>query len=74
VDSVASAPNVGFKQVIAPGAFVMLGLRGIPLSVGAGTSAVPTLRTVTLATGGAQQRYAFRPIDVRIAVDIPLFP
>jgi hypothetical protein len=67
--AVQQEPQLGFAQVLAPGAFVVLGISSsIPLSVGGGYQQVPRLRAT--AEG---QKTAKRPLALFIAVDLPLF-
>ncbi|MGI9077027.1 MAG: hypothetical protein ACR2G6_06800 [Gemmatimonadaceae bacterium] len=72
-DSVASAPEVGVDQLFAPGVYAVAGIRGLPVSVGVGTSLAPKLRTITL-NGQTEERDAFRRLSFFAALDIPLFP
>ena len=72
-DSVANGPEVGFGQVVAPGAYLTVAIRNTPLSWGLGGSFVPKLRRST-ADGEEDIRFnAFR-LGFFIAVDIGIFP
>lgn len=68
-DNVDSSPEVGFRQIVAPGAYLTYAFRNTPLSFGAGGSLAP--RLLSLETG--EERDAFR-LGVFLAVDIPIFP
>jgi hypothetical protein len=70
---VASAPKVGVEQVFSPGLHLMLGLRGLPLTVGFGRSISPRLREINTATG-TEERNAVRRWALSASVDIPLYP
>ena len=70
-DSVATAPEVTFDNVFAPGAFYALGFKNSPLSLGAGVQYAPRLRSITDGTTLIANTGAFR-IGVFLAVDIPL--
>jgi len=72
-DSVASAPEVGVDQLFAPGIYAVAGMRGLPVSIGVGTSLAPKLRSITL-NGQTEERDAFRRLSFFAALDIPLFP
>jgi hypothetical protein len=51
---VDSEPNLSFRQVFAPGAFVTLGVAG-PLVIGGGVQAVPEARKVRIADTATQE-------------------
>lgn len=73
-DGVDKAPNVGFDQVFAPGAHIVLGVRGLPVSVGYGISVAPRLRKVATEGGVVREENVIRKNSLFVAVDIPLFP
>jgi hypothetical protein len=69
---VKKAPEIGFQQVLSPGAFVTLGIAKSPAIVGFGVSMTPELREVQqdeLKTQVSVLRYGGF-----LAVDIPIFP
>ncbi len=72
-DSVASAPEVGVDQLFAPGVYAVAGIRGLPISIGVGTSLAPKLRSIT-SNGQTEERDAFRRLSFFAALDIPVFP
>ena len=72
-DSISNAPTVGGKQVLAPGAHIVFGIRSLPLSIGIGRSVAPSLRKVSSA-GIVEERNAVRSLSLFAAIDIPLFP
>jgi len=72
-DDLSTAPQVSVKQVLSPGAFVVLGLPRMPLSLSAGVAFSPKLRTLSAAAGAVErERDAYR-IGLAVAVDIPIF-
>lgn len=79
-EQLKNRPEVGFKQVFAPGAFFVVGIPKAPVSVALGASLAPALRSLTDAvatssnsTGDAALRDAIR-LGLNVAVDIPIFP
>ncbi|MCP3103789.1 hypothetical protein LZ198_33385 [Myxococcus sp. K15C18031901] len=78
-EKVLAEPNIGFAQVLSPGAFVTFGLFRSPVVFGGGVSMVPALRKVstteTLPDGSAvvtvDERNAFR-ISVFLSMDLTL--
>jgi hypothetical protein len=72
-DSVKSEPKVGFSQIFSPGYNLVLGIRGLPLSVSVGQSLTPKLREIK-AEGDFDERDAVRRFTVTAGIDIPLFP
>jgi len=65
-------PDLSWKNIIAPGAFIMYGIKNTPLSIGAGIQYGPQLREIKLATDAVIESSAFR-VGVLIAVEIPIF-
>jgi hypothetical protein len=72
-DSIKSEPKVGFSQIFSPGYNLVLGIRGLPLSVSVGQSLTPKLREIK-AEGDFDERNAVRRFTVTAGIDIPLFP
>jgi hypothetical protein len=72
-ENVSSAPTISARQVFAPGAHLVFGIRRLPLSVGIGGSLAPKLRRIT-TDNGIEERNAVRPLSIFAAVDIPLYP
>ena len=70
---VANSPEIGFAQVVAPGAYVTLAIRNTPLSVGVGGSYVPKLRRSLGAAAVDTSLNAIR-WGVFFAIDIGIFP
>ncbi len=69
-DSVSSIPEIELRNIFAPGIYVILGINGIPLSIGYACQAGPNLRDITkkdISSNGYTRHFGF------IAVDIPLF-
>ncbi|HSZ83002.1 MAG TPA: hypothetical protein VLA14_12005, partial [Polyangia bacterium] len=64
------APDVGFTQVLAPGAYLAWGIPTTPLSILAGADLVPHLRTV----GGTTDSRDVLRTSIRIGFDVPIFP
>jgi hypothetical protein len=75
-DQIESEPEVGFKQVFAPGVFGVLGIsESKPISIAVGYQRVPELRAVKdLTTGGATgEKVDVRRLTLWVAVDVPIF-
>ncbi|MEL6851178.1 MAG: hypothetical protein AAFP92_21845, partial [Bacteroidota bacterium] len=65
--------NISWEQVLAPGAFVVLGIKKLPISLSAGGQYVPRLRAITPAGGNeVVNADAFR-FGINATVDIPIF-
>lgn len=75
-DDVDSAPDVELARIITPGAYFVLGLPGMPLSVGIGGVYAPESRTLqpegTVGEEGRELN-AFR-VGAFVGIDIPIFP
>lgn len=69
------APAVRIKQVFSPGVFGVYGFKNSPVTLAAGISASPSLRSVKdeAAEEGVRPLSAVR-VGVALAFDIPLFP
>lgn len=65
-------PNLGFLQVFSPGASVYVGLGNSPFVLSGSFAYVPSIRTVTLASGD-EPRAALQ-FGLSIAVDLPILP
>jgi hypothetical protein len=77
VNSVNSNANVGFSQVVSPGAYFRLGLLNSPFVAGFGVSQSPKLRTASLnesKTGYKEEDLNSLRYVLFLAVDITLFP
>jgi hypothetical protein len=75
-DGGSAAPEVGFRQVFAPGAYFVWGLSSAPLTLAIGGELAPSLRSIpqtTAATPAATVADAYR-VGLTLGVDIPLFP
>jgi hypothetical protein len=66
----APAPQIGFEQIVAPGAFLTLGIAGSPFTVGAGVSIAPRLRKITQA--GAQVEASALRMGLSLSIDVPI--
>jgi hypothetical protein len=62
-------PQVGLRQVISPGILVVRGIRGMPVSWGAGFTLAPSLRSLRGGSGGDVSAWR---IPMFVAVDVPL--
>jgi hypothetical protein len=71
--TIASQPKVGFTQILAPGAHIMLGIRDLPLVIGVGAAVAPQLREFSKGSV-TSTRNALRPLSIIGAIDIPVFP
>ncbi len=69
-DSLEQAPKVGFKELYSPGAYLVIGFSGIPLSLGLGYSVTPDLRT--LKSNGTSRAAHHLP-SMFVGMDVPLF-
>lgn len=71
-DSVSSSPNVTFRQVLSPGAYLVYHFPKIPLLVGGGVNYSPQLRDIA-----TDQQTTFQANSVRwggfLAVDVTVF-
>ena len=68
---VAQQPNLTFAQVLSPGAYLVLGLGRVPVSLGAGFSYTPKLRKVVV--GGRDSEASALQVGAFLAIDIPLY-
>ena len=66
----SQSPQVGFAQVLSPGAYLAWGVPKAPLSILAGADLVPHLRTV----GAASSPEDVLRFSLRIGFDVPIFP
>jgi outer membrane murein-binding lipoprotein Lpp len=71
-DAVRAEPTVGFTQVFAPGAHIVLGFKG-PIAWGVGVAASPRLRSLVDTTKNTP-RNGVRVFSTWFAMDVPLFP
>lgn len=69
-DDVVSNPEFGFKQVFSPGAYLTLHLTNNPITLGAGASYSPELRTISNVTStinaNALQLGFFLSVDLNV--------
>lgn len=63
-------PEVGFAQVVSPGAFLTLGVLGTPVVVGIGASVTPELRRVTAS--GAELEAGVLRYGLTVSMDVPV--
>ncbi|HET9627482.1 MAG TPA: hypothetical protein VFP84_39265 [Kofleriaceae bacterium] len=74
--TVKTNANVGARQVFSPGAYVLLGIGlgkgGVPLTLGAGASISPELRSIELGNGTTRDVNALR-FNAFLAVDVSIF-
>ncbi|HEX2959378.1 MAG TPA: hypothetical protein VHO70_21265, partial [Chitinispirillaceae bacterium] len=70
-DSISALPDFKWQNILAPGAHIILGISGFPLSIGGGIQLGPQLRSVkdTAATINTLHGYRWAVFG---AVDIPL--
>lgn len=71
-DQAAEVPTIQLKNIVSPGAFLSLGLPGLPLSFNMGVQTGPNLRRITGAPGDFDDRRYWR-FSTAFCVDIPLF-
>ena len=72
-NELGSSPELGFKQVVAPGAYLTWAVPQTPLSLGAGVSRASDLRSVSRAGVDMGDVDVWR-LGVFAAIDIPIFP
>ena len=65
-------PEVSWKNIFAPGAFIIFGVKNSPFSIGAGVQYGPQLREIKGPDEAVIESSAFR-VGVLIAVEIPIF-
>jgi hypothetical protein len=65
-------PELSFKNVIAPGFYVLYGLKKMPISIGATLQLAPRLRNYTATQQDIHANMAYR-YGVVALVDIPIF-
>lgn len=75
-ETIDDRSNVGVRQVFAPGVFGVLGIggsrEGVPLTLGAGLSLAPELRSMGLEGGTSRELDALR-ISLFAAIDVTIF-
>ncbi len=73
-DSVSALPDLKWINILAPGAYAMLNIKGTPLSIGGGVQYGPQLRSIAIRDNAGAvaeiQPQAFR-FHSMIVVDIP---
>jgi len=74
---VAQVPKIQLKDIISPGAFLSIGIPGVPISVSGGFQLAPNLRNVSLNSGNTVvntygDNKLYTRWSVSILVDIPL--
>jgi hypothetical protein len=72
-DSTAINSNIELRNIFAPGAYLVLGLPGFPLSIGYGFQTGPQLRDVKEGVPTFETKKIYNRNSFFIAVDIPLF-
>ena len=72
-DNASKLPELKWKNVLAPGAYLMWGIGGTPLTLGVGGQYGPALRNVQANTSlGLEEASHFRA-GVTLTVDLPVF-
>jgi hypothetical protein len=66
-DTVSRTPEVGLRQVFSPGAYLLIHLADLPVTLGGGVAYTPSLRTIENTDVTARRLGGF------IAFDVPLF-
>lgn len=64
-------PDISWKNIFAPGAFIIYGVKNSPFSIGAGVQYGPQLREIKGPDEAVIESSAFR-VGVLIAVEIPI--
>jgi hypothetical protein len=70
MDTLESQPEVGVRQLFSPGGYLVLGVSGLPLTLGVGTALALELRT---PEGGGTEKDIHRGLSFFVGVDIPLW-
>jgi hypothetical protein len=65
-------PDISWKNIFAPGAFIIYGLKNSPFSLGLGIQYGPQLREIKAPDEAVIESAAFR-VGVLIAVEVPIF-
>jgi hypothetical protein len=71
-DKAETLPEMTFQNVLAPGAYLIHGFKGVPVSLGVGAQYGPQVRKIA-DLGSEQELLSLWSARVLIAVDIPLF-
>ena len=72
--TVAQSPQIGLSQVFSPGLYLVYGIPCTPLTLGAGGSLSPELRSVTFTSTGAEEQVSVFRLSAFLAVDVTIFP
>jgi hypothetical protein len=67
-------PQVGFAQVVSPGAYLTYGISGTPLVLGGGVAFAPGLRKTINETTAQESGVSTLRFGGFLAVDISIFP
>ncbi len=67
----SGSPQLGWKQLVSPGLYLLLQTRDHPVTLGLGVQMTPSLRKVT-DSGVALEKNAFR-LGAFLSLDIPIF-
>jgi hypothetical protein len=70
-DNTSILPEFKLDNIVAPGAYLVFGLRNVPISIGAGWQNGPQLRKV-LSNGTAEFAASGSRLSLFVGVDIPL--
>ncbi len=70
-DSIGTLPELTLQNIIAPGAYLVIGIPGVPISLGGGWQHGPLLRKV-MATSIETSTVFNNRLSVFLAVDIPI--
>jgi len=70
-DTISSLPKLALANIIAPGIHIVLGVKGVPISLGFGLQIGPQIREVTSTTTEISNVQGYRWAAF-VAVDIPL--
>ena len=69
---VSNVAQIKLENIIAPGAYVVLGIRNVPISIGGGLQIGPELKSINDSTSTVSAFSAFR-WSVFAGADIPIF-
>jgi hypothetical protein len=71
-DTTERLPHLSLENIIAPGVYGVLGLKSMPISIGAGIQYGPQLRKINIGGEGNEIDSSAWRFNLFIAVDIPL--
>lgn len=71
-DSTETIPNIQLQNILSPGLFYSMGIKGTPLSINVGYQVGPLLRKVNVTANENEYSQNYSRISLSFCVDIPL--